>query len=103
VGEFVSPNISTIMHVDQTGVYKSLNFPAGKKLPFPIVLYGMRLRSIIMNQAPKPPDVSIAPRLVATASITFVIALSLFTCRIYIRFRSHRLGKDDFALSIGMV
>jgi hypothetical protein len=56
-----------------------------------------------VSLAHKPPDVSIAPRLVIATSTTFLLAILLFISRIYVRHRDHRLGKDDIALSAGMV
>lgn len=51
----------------------------------------------------QPPDVSIAPRLITVSSIFYTLALSLFATRFYVRFRDRKLGKDDLALSAGMV
>jgi hypothetical protein len=63
----------------------------------------MVLPSKAMDTTRRPPDVSIAPRLVVTTTLTLLLALSLFTTRIYIRKLNHRLGKEDYALIAGVV
>jgi hypothetical protein len=50
-----------------------------------------------------PPNISIAPRLIVVSSIFYSIALSLFVTRVYVRYQTRKLGKDDFALGAGVV
>jgi hypothetical protein len=56
-----------------------------------------------MNSTNPPPDVSTAPKLIASTTPLFVLSLLMFTARVCIRLRNSKFGADDFCICAAMV